>query len=162
MYRLQKRHGQLLTGYWSYGSLINLTKRDVFQAVANTTVWTHHIDANKMQREKATQECYKVFWTNPGSNTPWNNSCTATYLPSLKQSKWNEQDGWRSKDELISNVLRTPTDGHVGWPARIYFSSVRTQDVVWKWWIIGTDGEKESGKSMLLLLLLAFLIYFFY
>ena len=29
-----------------------------------------------------TQECYGLFWTNPGSNNPRNNRCTATYLPS--------------------------------------------------------------------------------
>ena len=33
-----------------------------------------------------------------------------------------------------------------------YNSSVRTQDVVWKncqeQWMIGTDGERESGKSV--------------
>ena len=29
---------------------------------------------------------------NPGSNTPRNYSCTATYFPSLKPSKLDEQD----------------------------------------------------------------------
>ena len=35
----------------------------------------------------------------------------------------------------------------------IYISFVRTQDLVWKTcqeqWMIGTDGERESGKSVL-------------
>ena len=38
------------------------------------------------------QECYELFWTNPRSNTPWNNSCTATYLPSQKIFKKDERD----------------------------------------------------------------------
>ena len=35
----------------------------------------------------------------------------------------------------------------------IYDSSVLTQDVVWKtcqkWWMIGTNGKRKSGESML-------------
>ena len=35
----------------------------------------------------------------------------------------------------------------------IYISSVKTQHIVWKtfheWWMIGTDGESESGRSVL-------------
>ena len=42
-----------------------------------------------------------------------NNSCTAPYRPSPKQSKLDEQDAghcWRNKDELLSDVLLlTPT-----------------------------------------------------
>ena len=38
------------------------------------------------------QECYELYWTNPGSNTPQSSSCMATYLPSLKPSKLDEQD----------------------------------------------------------------------
>ena len=33
------------------------------------------------------QECYELYWTNPGSNSTQNNSCSATYLLSLKPSK---------------------------------------------------------------------------
>ena len=61
-----------------------------------------------------TQECYMPFWTNIGSNTSQNSNCTATYLPSHKPSKKDEQG--------ISNVLWTLTHGHasVGWLARTY------------------------------------------
>ena len=48
------------------------------------------MDANKTLREKARwepQEYYEQYWTNPVINTPRNNSCMATYLPSLKTSK---------------------------------------------------------------------------
>ena len=36
------------------------------------------------------QECYELYWTNPGSNTPENSSYIATYLLSLKPSELNE------------------------------------------------------------------------
>ena len=60
---------------------------------------------------------------------------------------------WRSRDELISDVLlRTPT---YGWakarrPARnTYSRSVRIQDVALntcqRWWTIGRSGERGSG-----------------
>ena len=57
----------------------------------NTTVQMHHMDAEKTYREKAKQEVHKnamsyieeITW----SNTPQNNRCMATYLPSLKPSK---------------------------------------------------------------------------
>ena len=55
----------------------------------------------------------------------------------------------RGKDELISDVFL--------WTLTYGWDSVsrpgRTLDVVWKTcqarWMIGTDGEKESGKSEL-------------
>ena len=34
-----------------------------------------------------TQDCYELYWTNPGSNTPQNNSCAATYLLSQNPFK---------------------------------------------------------------------------
>ena len=74
-----------------------------------------------------TQECYNLYWTSPGWNTPQNSSCTATYHPSRKPSKLDEPDmqdtSWRSKDELISDVLLwTPSHGRakVGRPSRTY------------------------------------------
>ena len=56
---------------------------------------------------------------------------------------------WRSKEELISDLLQwTTTHGcvGVGWPARTYLHQL-CEDT----WIclIGTDREKESGKSVL-------------
>ena len=62
--------------------------------------------------------------------------CTATYLPSLKLSKLNEQDMQDivSKDEVINFVLLwTPSHGWAGveQPARTYLhSSLQTQDVI--------------------------------
>ena len=59
---------------------------------------------------------------------------------------------WRSKDELMSDIfLWTLSHGRaiVSRPTRTY---LRTQDVVWKTclerWLIGTNGERESEKSV--------------
>ena len=56
-----------------------------------------------------TQECCEQYWTSPGGNTPQSSSCTATYHASRKLSKLEEPDirghSWRSRDELISDVL---------------------------------------------------------
>ena len=67
----------------------------------------------------------------------------------------NARNCWRSKDELISDVLRwTLSHGRakVGRPV-IYNSSVPIQDVAWKIsrgrWTIKTSGERGSGKSVL-------------
>ena len=59
---------------------------------------------------------------------------------------------WRSKDELISDVLHTD-DKLVGEQLElIYNSSVRTQDVAWKTCrkrsTIETNGERGSGESV--------------
>ena len=56
----------------------------------NTTVWMHHLDADKTHREKAKQERHKNS-TNP-VNKSWKqhciiNSCAAIYLLPLKLIK---------------------------------------------------------------------------
>ena len=63
---------------------------------------------------------------------------------------------WRSKDELISDVLlRTPAYGwaKAGRPARTYSSYVRIWDVALKTcqrrWMIGRSGERGSGIFVL-------------
>ena len=63
---------------------------------------------------------------------------------------------WRSRDELISDVLLwTPTYGRVkaGRPARTYSSSVRIRNVALmtcqRRWTIGKSGERGSGISEL-------------
>ena len=107
----------------------------------------------KSQMEN-TQGWYMLFWTNPGNNTP-QNSCTSHHK---NNPSWTKPAGdcCRSKDELVSDVfLWNPTHGRisVGWLAKTCISSVRTLDVVWRTnWkqrMIGTDGVRESGKSML-------------
>ena len=72
---------------------------------------------------RTTKKCCTVSWTNPGSNTPQNSSCTATYLLSQKpcgtlQEKEKRTDKWCTSLNCYT-------------------------------WIIGMDGERESEKSML-------------
>ena len=38
------------------------------------------------------QECCEQYWTSPGGGTPQSRSCTATYHPSWKLSKFDEPD----------------------------------------------------------------------
>ena len=46
----------------------------------------------KKSQSEIAQKGYEMYWTSHGNNIPVNNSCTATNLPSLKLSKWVEQD----------------------------------------------------------------------
>ena len=87
-----------------------LTKR-----IEKKAWWQFHKDATSYMKK------------NPGSNIPKNSSCTVTYHPSQKQSKFRRtrhaEYCWRSKDELISDVLLwTPSQGRasVGRLARTY------------------------------------------
>ena len=66
----------------------------------NSTAWMHHVDTMHIEKKIGTaQECYELYWTNPGSN-----SCMATYLLSLKPSKWDEQGIWETAGELKTNL----------------------------------------------------------
>ena len=75
-----------------------------------------------------TQECCEQYWTSPGGNTPQSTNYTATCLQPRKLSKLDEPGHyWRSKDELISNVLLwTPAYGQAkaGRPARTYIQQL--------------------------------------
>ena len=49
------------------------------------------------------QECYDLYWTSPGVNTPQNSSCTATYHLSQKTSKLDEPDMRDTVGEVKAN-----------------------------------------------------------
>ena len=104
------------------------------------------------------QECCNQYWTTPGGRTPQSSNCQAIYYPSQKlfQVRRTRHAGhwWRSRDELISNVLLwTPLPGRVkaGRLARTY-SSVQIQDVALKTypkrWTMEGDGERGPGRSV--------------
>ena len=84
------------------------------------------------------QECYKLYWTNLGSNILQNSSFTATDLTSLKKSKLDEQDMWYTDGEVRMNLLMTFTYGSIYIDMQesadqqelIYHSSVQTRDIV--------------------------------
>ena len=80
--------------------------RDFFQSVAMSKVLygciiltlTKHTE-KKLNKNNT----YVLSWTNPGSNTPQNSSCTATRHMS---------HCWRIKDDLVSDILLwTPARG---------------------------------------------------
>ena len=74
-----------------------------------------------------TQEFCKQNWTSLEGSTQQSSGCTTTYHPPRKLSKLDGPDMrdhcWRSRDELISDVLLwTPSHGRAkaGRPARTY------------------------------------------
>ena len=120
----------------SYGSQTWLIKWKFFQAVImlillyRCTTWTltKHMEKKLMA---TTQECSEQYWARPGGSTPQSSSCTATYHQSWKiiQIRQTRHAGhwWRSKDELISDVLLwTPSHGRAkaGQPARTYIQQL--------------------------------------
>ena len=56
---------------------------------------------------ETTQECYVLFRKNPGSNTPQNSNCAATYLSSHKPSKKDEQDLRSTAGEIKTKTTAT-------------------------------------------------------
>ena len=113
----------------------------------------HYMDSNKTAWEEAKQQLHK----NAGGNTPQDTNCTATCLLSRKIFKLVEPGHcWRSRDELISDVLFwTPIYGRAkaGRPARTYIQQVcedtgcGPEDLPWRW-TIGNSGESGSGISV--------------
>ena len=72
------------------------------------TTWmqTKCIEKHKMG---TTQECYELFWTNPGSSNPIKQQMYCYLPPILKTIRVRQTrhagHSRRSKDELISNIL---------------------------------------------------------
>ena len=65
----------------------NKIKCNFFQTVvvSHTTIWMHHIEADRVNREKARRQLNKNAMSYiPGSDIPQSSSCTATSLPSQK------------------------------------------------------------------------------
>ena len=93
------------------------------------TTWT---PTKRMEKSltATTQECCEQYWRSPGGNTP-QNFCSVTYHPSRKLSKLDELTHaghcWRSKDELISDVLLwilLHGRAKAGRPARTYIQQL--------------------------------------
>ena len=78
-----------------------------------------------------TQECCEQYWTIPGDKTPTRHQLYSHLPPIMKtiQVRWTRHTGhcWRSRDELISDVLLwTPTYGRAkaGRPAWTYIQQL--------------------------------------
>ena len=120
----------------------------------HTTIWMHHMDGNKMHREKAWWELHKnamSYFEQILEVLTQQNNISKTIQE--RQTRHAEHC-WRNKDELISDwPLHADMPVWADQQEIIYISSVQTQDAVWKtcpeWQLIGMKGERESGKSML-------------
>ena len=100
------------------------------------------------------------YQKSPRSNTA-QNSCTATYLPSLKPSKLCKQDmrdtngeaRMNSKVMFFNGLLYMDMLMLTNQHEHTYNSSVRSKNIVWKTcqeqWMIGKKEERVSRKSML-------------
>ena len=90
------------------------------------TTWTRTKRREKKPDWNCTRNLHAVLdnsWKQPLQNS----SYTATFFPSHKPCKLDEQNFWWSKEELISNVLVwTPTYGYisVGWQAKTYIDQL--------------------------------------
>ena len=75
------------------------------------------------------------------------------HLPTI-QVRWTRHAGdcWRSKDELLKDVLLwTLSHGQVkvGRPARTYLQLFCAWRICREWWTIEMGGKRGSGKSVL-------------
>ena len=142
--------------------LTDKMKRSFFQAAVvsillyGCTTWTLTKRLEKKLDGKYTRMLRAIL------NKSWRQHPTRHqlygHLPPITktiQVRWTRHAGhcWRSKDELVSDVLLwTPTYGQAK-PEFTYSSYVRTQDVTLKTcrrrWMIGRSGERESGISVL-------------
>ena len=105
-----------------------------------------------------TQECYELYWTNPGGNIPQNSSSLATFHPSRKLFKLDGPDMRDTAREVRTNSSAMYFGGPLHMDKQrlndqlepINNSSVLTQYLIWttcrEWW---TSGEKGPGKSVL-------------
>ena len=103
-----------------------------------------------------TWSSYKI--KSPGGNTPQGTNYTATIMKTIQARRTRHaRHCWRSKEELISDVLQwTPhmakqkQDDHL---EHSYSSYARIRDVALKTcqrqWMIGRSGERGSGISVL-------------
>ena len=88
-YCMDAPHGQNASEVWSirYNKTRFFSEQWLYQYYCMDAPHGHWQNASKKSFIGTAQECYELYWINPGSNTPPDNSCTATYLPSLKPSK---------------------------------------------------------------------------
>ena len=76
-----------------------------FCGCVNTTVWMHHLDANiwRKSKMKTTQECYMLFWTNTGSNTPPKKAAVRPFTSHLKNRLSKTNKMWGAAGEARMN-----------------------------------------------------------
>ena len=112
-----------------------------------------------VRRKKLDGNCARMLWAilnKSWRSIPQNSSRTATYHPSWKSSKLDEEDKRDTAGELISGVhLLTSSHGCTKFGrTAIYSSSVQKQDVAWKtrW----SDGQPRLEPCWSILLIGSF------
>ena len=107
---------------------------------------------------RCTQEYCEQYWTSHGGSTPQSTSCTATYHPSRKLSKFDEPDMRDTTEEVRTNSLVVYSSGllhmdeqrHDNRPEPTYSSSVPIRDVVLKTcrkqWTIEKGSERGATR----------------
>ena len=98
-----RRYGQLL-GIWKSNQSDKIKRSFFFQAAVVPIIL--HGRWPSIWRKSFTaiaQECYELYWTNPGGNTPQNSSDTATNNPFRKPSKLYEQNMRDTAGEVRMN-----------------------------------------------------------
>ena len=142
-------------------NLTDKMKRSFFQAAVvsillyGCTTWT----LTKRLEKKVDGNYTRMLWEI--LNKSWRQHPTRHQPPVTKtiQVRWTRQAGhcWRSKDELISDVLlwtHTYGQAKAGRPAQTYIQQLWedtgcTLKTCQRRWIIGRSGERGSGISVL-------------
>ena len=150
--------------------LTDKMKRSFFQAAVVSicmhyldALWMHYLDAKKTAGEKAWQQLHK----NAASNIEQVLEATSHKAPTIRpppitktiQARRTRHAGhcWRSRDELISDVLQwTPSYGRAKTerPARTYIQQLCedtgcSPTTCLRRWTIGRIGKRGSGISVL-------------
>ena len=110
---------------------------------------TSTLSAWRKSLKAITQECYNLYWTNPGGNIPQNLLPPISKAIQIRRTR-HAGHCWRSKDELISNVfLWTPSDGRasVGRPARTYLQQLCTDIGCSMEDLLGAVDERDEWRE---------------
>ena len=84
--------------------------------------WRQNVLRKSLTR--TAQECYELYWTNPGSNTLRNISCTATYPHPNKRKKTS---GSLLEKQVMFSYGPLHMDMTVARPTRIYLQQLLTR-----------------------------------
>ena len=157
-----RRRVSLLNGISICLSYLSL-EETAFQAAVvsillyGCTTWTltkrlEKLDSNYTRMLRAILN--KSWWQHPTRHQLYGHLPPITKTIQVRRTR-HAGHCWRSRDELISDVLLwTPTYGRAkaGRPARTY-SDVKIRDVAlktcWRRWMIGRSGERGSVISVL-------------
>ena len=95
------------------------------------------------------KECYVLYWINPRGNIQQNSSCTATYHPSQKLSKLDEEDMRDTAGKVSDVLLWTLSHGvaNTGRPARKYLWQLSTDTGRSQEDLLGTMDDKDEWRE---------------